>query len=85
MEGLGWHALWTWAEKKRRNGGGDGDEGKGEKEWSVDERGETALNLFLFWVSLPTEFRPVARRDVTTNFFCDTKTPKNIIVHATIR
>jgi hypothetical protein len=35
-----------------------GDEGRGEKRES-----ETALKLFLFWVSLPTEPGPVARRE----------------------
>jgi hypothetical protein len=40
--------------------GTKGDEGRGEKrEWTKEC--ETALNLFLFWVSLPTEFGPVAR------------------------
>lgn len=57
-------------------------EGRGEKEGN-----ENALNLFLFWVSLPTELGPVTRaeasRDNLSNrssqLIFDTKTPKELL------
>ena len=81
-------ALWTWVENKRRNGGNDGndgDEGRGDKRECWTKECETALNLFLFWVSLPTEFGPVARGDRRDNpsklaiYSFDTKTPKKLL------